>query len=528
MSIIITDNYRWTNEHNNVAKQVLHRYQVSNSQGTGWKDGLAGIQAMIGQARSRNERLRSYGGKWSLSDVAICNDSIHDSKPLTFFGAVGVNSIDGTPLYKDDPKPLEQRLFYFQSGSQINQINNVLEGRGLCLPTTGASNGQTIAGAVSTGTHGSALKIGAMQDYVRAIHLVTSETEHAILQPASNPIVRKSFSDVFGAKLINDDHLFYSALVSFGSFGIIHGLIVETVSLFMLESFCKRLDYSAVESVYSPLDNFDHSSSGNLTGFLTQLGFPPDEDPYHMDLIVNPYASTKNVFVRVMYKRVYDAAKCSPPPTGSTTRVGDDILSLIGLLTDSAAGVVSVIVSGLFGSVATEQSGFTQTPRNTFGDSTIYRPRNGGTSVELGVPIGKAAAAVRLVMATVRQGNFPGLLGIRFVRNSRATLAFTRFSPLTCTIELPGLNSDTTQNVYRQVFAELDSANIGFTLHWGQEGDFSPRRLSMMYGDSLTKWVADRNRFLPDPMQRYMFTNDFLKRCGLSEAPGLNDGGVIV
>jgi len=313
MSIVKTENYTWTNEHNNVTKTVFRRYQISNGR-AGWQEGLAGIQAMIKEARSRNERVRSYGGKWSLTDVAICNDSIHDTKPLTFFGTVGKNSIKGAPLFKNDPKPLDQRLYYFQSGSQVNQINNVLESRGLCLATTGASNGQTIAGAVSTGTHGSALKIGAMPDYVRALHIVTSEKEHVFIQSATNPIIAKSFSDVFGAKLINDDSLFNSALVSFGSFGIIHGIVLETVSLFMLETYCKRVDYDKAGTVYPYLMKFNHGATNNLTQFLAQFGFPSNEDPYHLDIIANQYSATQNAFLRVMYKRPYDKTKLSPPP----------------------------------------------------------------------------------------------------------------------------------------------------------------------------------------------------------------------
>jgi hypothetical protein len=526
-NVIITDNYVWTNEHNNISKQVLHRYQISN-QSSGWKDGLKGIQEMIAQAKLRNERLRSYGGKWSLSDVAICNDSIHDSKPLTFWGTVGENSISGKPLFNDDPKPLSERLLYFQSGSQVNQINNVLENKGLCLPTTGASNGQTIAGAVSTGTHGSALKIGAMQDSIRAIHIVTNETEHYIIQPSSDPIIKKSFSDVFGAKLINDDKLFYSCLVSFGSFGVIIGLITEVVSLFMLKTFCKRVDYNKIENLYPHLINFKHSSTSNLKNILSQFAFPADEDPYHLDLIVNPYATTQNVFLRVMYKLPYNKNKCSPPPGGSSTRVGDDILSLIGSLSSATGGIVPVIVNTLFGSVAEEQSGYTQTPKNIFGDSTIYKPANGGASIELGVNIKNAAQVVKLILTIARQSNFAGLAGIRFVKNSNATLAFTRFSPLTCTIELPGLNSTNTQNFYQQVFNELDNTVIPFTLHWGQEGDYSKRRLAAMYGKAIDEWVKQRKKLLPDPFQRYMFTNDFLKRCGLSESMEMTGGDVIV
>lgn len=527
-NIIITDNYRWSNEHNNINRQVLHRYQISNAANGGFKDGLAGIQKMIGQARSRNERLRSYGGKWSLSDVAICNDSIHDSKPLTYFGTVGANSINGDALFPNDSTPFEKRLFFFQAGCQINQINNTLEARGFCLPTTGASNGQTISGAVSTGTHGSALKIGAMQDYVRAIHIVTSETDHFFIQPSSKPVINSNFSNVFGAKLINDDKLFYSAVVSFGSFGVVHGYIVEVVTLFMFETYCKRIDYDVAEEVYRSLTNFNHSVSDNLKSFLLNNGLPSDEDPYHLDIIVNPYASSKNSYLRVMYKKKLDKNRLSPPPGGSSTRVGDDIISLIGMMSDSASAVVPVIVNGLFGSVAEVQSGYTQTPKNIFGDSTIYRPKGGSASTELGVPIDKAAQAVRSVMRIANQSNFAGLIGVRFVKNSNAVVAFTRFSPLTCTIELPGLNSTNTQNFYLKIFKAMDDLSIPFTLHWGQEGDYSRSRLNSMYGNKLTEWIDERNKFLPDPMQRYMFTNDFMKRCGLSEAPGLQGGEDIV
>ncbi len=526
-NVIITDNYLWTNEHNNVSKQVLHRYQISNNPANSWQEGLAGVQKMIGEAKSRNERVRSYGGKWSLNDVAICNDTIHDSKPLTFYGKVGENSIAGDALYPDDPKPLSERLYYFQSGAQINQINNVLEARELSLATTGASNGQTIAGAISTGTHGSALNIGAMQDYVRAIHIVTSETEHAIIQPESNQIINSNFSDVFGAKLITDDDLFYSTLVSFGSFGVILGLIVETVSLFMFEVYTLRVDYAKAKTVYPFLTNFDHNSSTNLTQFLEGFDLPSAEDPYHVDLIVNPYSSEDNTYLRVIYKLKYDASKLSPEPGGSTTRVGDDILSLIGAIGDTVGGVVPVIVNQLFGQVAEVQSGYIQTPKNIFGDSIIYKPKNGGASTELGVPIAKAEEAVKLIKSIASEEDFTGLLGIRFVKNSNAKLAFTRFSPLTCTIELPGLNSSGTQNFYLKVFSSMDDAEIPFTLHWGQEGDFSARRLSKMYGEAVEEWSKQRKILLPDPIQRYMFTNDFLKRCGLGETQTLNGGDLI-
>ena len=269
-NVQITNNYKWSNEHNNVHQDTLRRYQIHNNNATKWRDGLEGILQMVGEARSRREQLRSYGGKWSLSDVAICSDSIHDSKPLTYWASIPQRFVSGDPVY-DDPKPLHERLLFFQSGAQISQINRALEERGLCLSTTGASNGQTIAGAVSTGTHGSALKIGAMQDYVRALHIVTDGNKHVILQPSDGSgaatsqgfkaAFNQDLADLFEAELVSDDDQFYAALVSFGAFGVIHGMFLEAVSLYALEAHNKLVDYTNTDSAFTALSSFDHDSN---------------------------------------------------------------------------------------------------------------------------------------------------------------------------------------------------------------------------------------------------------------------------
>ena len=228
-----------------------------------------------------------------------------------------------------------------------------------------------------------------------------------------------------------------------------------------------------------------------------------------------------------MFKHPYNKLTLSAEPDSASTRVGDDILSLVGSIANTVGAAVPHLVNVLFGQIAEVQSGYTQTPRNIFGDSTMYRTENGGASVELGVPIGMAKRAIKHVLLCTETFPFAGVLGIRFVRNSKATLAFTKFAPLTCTIELPAVDSEATQQFYSSVFAELDAHSIPFTLHWGQQGDYSAQRLHAMYGSSLQTWISARNTFLPNPIQRYMFTNDFLKRCGLNEAPPLVSGASI-
>ncbi|MEE8103989.1 MAG: FAD-binding protein, partial [Planctomycetota bacterium] len=104
-----------------------------------------------------------------------------------------------------------KKLFCFQCGMTIKGINRVLDARKLSLKTSGASNGQTIAGAVSTGTHGSAFDVGAVQDSVVGIHLLTGPSSHVWLERASYPVVRSGFANMLGARLVRDDDLFNAA-----------------------------------------------------------------------------------------------------------------------------------------------------------------------------------------------------------------------------------------------------------------------------------------------------------------------------
>jgi hypothetical protein len=49
------------------------------------------------------------------------------------------------------------------------------------------------------------------------------------------------FTQKFKTKLVADDELFNAALVSFGSFGFIHGVMIETEDIYLLESYRKKI-----------------------------------------------------------------------------------------------------------------------------------------------------------------------------------------------------------------------------------------------------------------------------------------------
>src|SRR5690606_31617373 len=100
------------------------------------------------------------------------------------------------------------RLVLVQAGCTVRDLHGVTVPRGLTLATTGASCGQTLAGAISTGTHGSAFRVGAMPALVRGIHLVTGPGTSVWLEPTSQPAGSDALAAHLGATLVRDDAKF--------------------------------------------------------------------------------------------------------------------------------------------------------------------------------------------------------------------------------------------------------------------------------------------------------------------------------
>src|SRR5438128_4782623 len=214
-------NVIWRNKHLNVQRQVARLYDVWNRWDDGsipsdhvWRAGLLALQRIVRDAGALGRRVRALGGGWSLSEAAATSDFLVNTKPLNFI-KVGLDA----GLCDHEAQALAPKLVFAQGGTSVLALNQVLEARGMSLKTSGASNGQTIAGAVSTGTHGAAVNVGAMEDFVLGLHVVGTDGAHFWIERASRPVVSAAFSSLLGATMLRDDALFKAALVSFGSFG---------------------------------------------------------------------------------------------------------------------------------------------------------------------------------------------------------------------------------------------------------------------------------------------------------------------
>ena len=99
-----------------------------------------------------------------------------------------------------------------------------------------ATDGQTLAGAISTGCHDAAIHFGSIQEHVKGIHLVIPG-ETVYVQKNSDPVLTEEYViNTLGAdRLITNDDMFNAALVSFGSFGVVHSYLLQTEKIFKLK-----------------------------------------------------------------------------------------------------------------------------------------------------------------------------------------------------------------------------------------------------------------------------------------------------
>jgi FAD-linked oxidoreductase len=117
---------------------------------------------------------------------------------------------------------LDTRRVTVEAGITIHRLNEELAVRGLALANLGDIDRQTIAGAISTATHGTGATFGGLATFVRALELVTAGSEVLRCSPDEEPEV------------------FHAARVGVGALGVVTKVTVQCVPAFTLHHVEQR------------------------------------------------------------------------------------------------------------------------------------------------------------------------------------------------------------------------------------------------------------------------------------------------
>jgi hypothetical protein len=500
------ENKNWNNKHQTV-KQVVNRlYDVHNRFDDGrrpssamarCKNAIVLLQQILKDAEDNGKCVRAVGGGWSLSNIVETHDYLVNTRPLNLIIPNFASSFVEAGVDNEN-------LVFAQCGASIKELNIILEGENKCLLTSGASDGQTIVGAMSTGTHGSAIDIGSMQDFILGLNIITASDEHYWIEGNSR-IVTDAFiqSHMPNATRINNSEILNAALVSFGSFGIIHAVLLECDSAYKLQVFSDSKSWDDAKKCIDGPSNFE------LLNLLP--------NPYHFEVIINP-AKLDSVIVRTMY-RENEAFEVIPTETGVEMGIGTDILHVIGSADDflnNQSGTILRLIDGFIKQSYPDINGKFNAPRIIFGGSENSSDQP-AMSLEIGIDANQTSIIVNKILDVATQFPFVGVIALRYIRKSKATLSFAKFSK-TCTIEIPGIKSNNTQKFYNKLWERLDADGVDFTFHWGQMNNLNAQNIRKRWSnEAVDAWIEAREEILKTPKQRFMFSNQFIIDCGLTE-----------
>lgn len=479
---------------------------------------VGNFQWLIGQAVDNGYPLRALGRGWSFSKVGVCDGGIVDTMALTL-------SFNMTPALTH-PDYLGHGdvhdLFMAQCGLGIELLDRKLEEESSpkrCICASGAANGQSIVGAASTNTHGAAYRYGAVHDQIIGLHLVTGRDKHVWVERASCPVVSDAFMQLLGAELVRDDDLFDSAVVGFGSFGFVAGVMLQVQPIMLLEEYKrKNIPYNA--ATRHALNTLDlESIKDHMPGPFNTSGY----EPYHFEVGFNPHQfgeddPERGLFMRVMYRTAYreDYPRMQARPGfgygDNTFEVLQQVLDGLGHRGERG---IPLLVNELYPMAYEEGDARVGTMGEHFNSTRV---RGNAASLAIGVDVANTSRTIDTVIALNKERPFAGVTAIRFVKGTKAKLGFTRF-PITCVLELDGFDSKGTGAFYELMLERLEHAGITYTLHWGKINHMmNADRLRNMYPQaSIDTWVRARTRLL-EPAVMNVFTNEFMRNCGLDRA----------
>jgi hypothetical protein len=353
------------------------------------------------------------------------------------------------------------------------------------------------------------------------LHIVAGPSKHVFVQRQSSPVVNRSFADKIGATFIESDDLFNAALVSFGSFGIIQGMLIETRDLFALHA--TRFFHPFNDGLKNAARNLDFSGIDFSRSKLPANA--PRDRPYHFQLFFNPNEAARPTRASVLMMFEDDWAKyrdtyATPPWDNNAPGPGASGLELIGNLFNILPG--NLTRNTVNTNIENQFREFYQLALlgDLFrGEKTEGKLQVTGTAF----PRARVLDALEAVFQTYQEfaannGTIlPLIVSCRFVKGTQALLGFTKF-PETCTLELDTIYTPQSGQYLADVRQAFDQAGIPFTVHWGKiEAALSPARLRNIYGADLERWLKSRRALLENDQVCRVFTNDYMRRFQLDQ-----------
>jgi L-gulonolactone oxidase len=209
------------------------------------------VSQLVKRGLADGQRLRVVGAGHSFTACAVTDGTLLHLDELA--GPITIDSISG--------------LVTVPAGMRLHRLNRLLDDVGLAMTNLGDIDLQTIAGAISTGTHGTGAALGGLATQVRRLELVTGD------------------GSVINCSRTERPDLFAAARVGLGALGIITSVTLQCEPAFTLraderpmkiDEVTERLDELADHNEHFEFFWFPHT---DVALVKQNNRLPPDELP---------------------------------------------------------------------------------------------------------------------------------------------------------------------------------------------------------------------------------------------------------
>jgi hypothetical protein len=224
------------------------------------------IVAAIQNAEANSRQVHAVGSAWSYSDCAMGTDPSTLCLIETTSLNAEINKVQKALLSSAGDPAL---VYHVEAGITIHDLYTNLDSFGkttetprpLGLLTMGGASGQTIAGAISTGTHGGDPQMPPLADTVLAIHLIGAGGIQYWIEPSpgiTDPTLLRQFvvPDIDPQNIIYDNDTFDACLVSLGCMGVIYAVVLKVRDQYNLVETTTSTTWQAFVNTWpAPLNN---------------------------------------------------------------------------------------------------------------------------------------------------------------------------------------------------------------------------------------------------------------------------------
>lgn len=450
------------------------------------------LKAIMTEAKTIGCPVRAVGSGHSWSDSALTTGIVIETHALNKTLPIDTSILNSGV----DPATLAQS----EAGIVLHDLILALEREGRGLINMGGYDGQTLAGVISTSTHGSGITLGSFSAAVEALVLVTASGDVLQVEKTNGISNPTKFAAAFGASrtLRQDDDLFNACVVGVGSLGVIYAAIIRVMPLYYLQEVRVIKPWTEIKKDLQ-------------SGILQQFR--------HVEVLFNPH-KTKGQNSCLLTTRNIVPKPAGPLPERPFRNVFAQLLA-------SLPGAGDVL-AWTFNTFPTSSPQLVDEALNALEDpkpytNVYYNILNVGAvngyaaiSAEYGLDLDASIAAMDAIFATAAKYQPFGIYhsspaAMRWVAPSPGYLSMQPVP--TCMIEMPSLKAVFGSPDLYVRYEHLLTREFGARPHWGQLNFMTGSRdmVRKLY-PNVDKWQARFDEFNTDNR----FSSVFTDRVGFS------------